>query len=131
MGDLRKLLEAGDMAGFRAAVKADPAAARHPKVAGCAAGLGNQKALAVLVKAGADLNGMFRNYRPLHNLLQTDPHAAAGKPGPERLACLEWMLANGADPELTAAWPLARAIVVAAFVGSPEYVGILRKSGAR
>jgi ankyrin repeat protein len=33
---------------------------------------------------------------------------------------------NGADPELTAAWPPARAIVVAAFTGVSEYVAILR-----
>ena len=131
MTDLKQLLHAHDLAGFRAAVKADVVAARHPRVVGCAAGLADQKALAILVKAGANLNGMHRNYRPLHGLLQTDPHEAAGKPAPARIACLEWMLAHGADPELTAAWPLARAIVIAAFVGSPEYVRVLRKGGAK
>jgi len=130
MTDFKKLLEAGDLAGFRAAVKADPAAARHPKVTGCAAGLANRKALELLAAAGADLNASYRNYRPLHALIQTDPHAVAGKPGPERLDCLEWLLSKGADPELTAAWPAARAIIVAAFVGSPEYVEVLRKGGA-
>jgi hypothetical protein len=59
-----------------------------------------QPALALLKKAGADLNASWRNYRPLHNLLQSEPHAAAGKPAPARLACLEWLLDNGADPEL-------------------------------
>jgi ankyrin repeat protein len=131
MGDVKKLLESGDFAGFRAAVTSDPSAARHPKVVNCAAALANQKALQLLLKAGADLNGVYRNYRPLHNLLQTDPHKAAGKPSPDRLACLEWMLGNGANPELTAAWPSARAIIIAAFVGSPEYVATLRKAGAK
>jgi ankyrin repeat protein len=90
-----------------------------------------QPALALLKAAGADLNAAWRNYRPLHNLLQEDPHAAAGKPAPARLACLEWLLDNGADPELLGAWPSARAIIVAAFVGSPEYVKVLRKGGAK
>jgi ankyrin repeat protein len=97
----------------------------------CAAAHANRTALELLRKAGADLNAIHRNYRPLHNLLQTDPHQAAGKPSPDRLDCLEWLLANGADPELTAAWPSARAIITAAFVGSPEYVAILRRNGAR
>jgi ankyrin repeat protein len=84
-----------------------------------------------LKKAGADLNAVWRNYRPLHNLLQEGAHAVAGKPSPARIACLEWLLANGADPELPGAWPSSRAIVVAAFAGSPEYVKALRKGGAK
>jgi ankyrin repeat protein len=47
------------------------------------------------------------------------------------LACLDWLLANGADPELTGAWPPARAIIVAAFMGRPECVQRLRKAGAK
>jgi ankyrin repeat protein len=85
----------------------------------------------LLKEAGADLNASWRNYRPLHNLLQSEPHAAVGKPSPARLACLEWLLENGADPELLGAWPSARAIIVAAFVGSPEYVKVLRNGGAK
>ena len=72
-----------------------------------------QPALAWLKKAGADLNASWRNYRALHALLQEEPHAAAGKPAPARLACLEWLFANGADPEQLGAWPSARAIIVA------------------
>jgi ankyrin repeat protein len=41
------------------------------------------------------------------------------------------MLANGADPEQLGAWPASRAIVIAGFVGVPEYVRILRKGGAK
>jgi ankyrin repeat protein len=42
---------------------------------------------------------------------------------------LEWMLEHGADPEQTGAWPPARAVIVAAFAGRPEYVKRLRRSG--
>jgi ankyrin repeat protein len=124
-------LRAGRLDKLRAAIAADPKLAREPRLVGAAAGRAMQPALAMLKKAGADLNASWRNYRPLHNLLQEEPHAAAGKPAPARLACLEWLLENGADPELLGAWPSARAIIVAAFVGSPEYVNVLRKGGAK
>jgi ankyrin repeat protein len=129
--ELIPLLRAGDFDGIRASVKSDPAAARRPRPIVEAGRLANQRALALFVKAGADLNAAFRGYRALHALLQEDPHAAAGKPARERRACLDWMLAHGADPEQTGAWPPARAIVIAAFVGSPEYVSMLRQGGAR
>jgi ankyrin repeat protein len=96
-----------------------------------AARLAFTKALALLHKNGADLNGIWRGYRPLHALLQEDAHAAAGKPSPERLACLDWLLDHGADPEQLGAWPPARAIIIAAFVGEPEYVKRLQKAGAK
>lgn len=41
------------------------------------------------------------------------------------------MLAHGADPEQPGAWPPARAMIIAAFVGEPEYVKRLRKAGAK
>jgi len=128
---LLQALREGKLEVLRAAIEADPKVARQPRLVGAAGGQAMQPALTLLKKAGADLNASWRNYRPLHNLLQSDPHAAAGKPAPARLACLEWLLDNGADPELLGAWPSARAIVVAAFVGSPEYVKVLRKGGAK
>jgi ankyrin repeat protein len=131
ISDLVQALRAGNLDVLRAAIEADPKVARQPRLVGAAGGRAMQPALALLKKAGADLNASWRNYRPLHNLLQEEPHAAAGKPAPGRLACLEWLLANGADPELLGAWPSARAIIVAAFVGSPEYVKVLRKGGAK
>ena len=131
MSALIQALRAGDLDEVRAAIAADPKVARQPRLVGAAAGRAMQPALVLLKNAGADLNASWRNYRPLHNLLQEEPHAAAGKPAPARLACLEWLLANGADPELLGAWPSARAIIVAAFVGSPEYVTVLRKGGAK
>lgn len=87
--------------------------------------------LEALLRHGGDVNGSYRSYRALHALIQEKPHEAAGKPSAERLACLDWLLAHGADPELTGGWPPARAIVTAAFTGIPEYVERLRKAGAR
>lgn len=131
IGALIQALREGKLDVVRAAIKADSSVALEARLVGAAGGMASQPALALLKKAGADLNASWRNYRPLHNLLQSEPHAAAGKPTPARLACLEWLLNNGADPELLGAWPSARAIIVAALVGSPEYVKVLRKGGAK
>jgi ankyrin repeat protein len=131
MGDLIQALREENLEVLRAAIAADPDVARQPRLVVAAGGLATQPALALLKEAGADLNAPWRNYRALHNLLQSEPHAASGRPSPARLACLEWLLENGADPELPGAWPSARAIIVAAFVGSPEYVKALRKGGAK
>ena len=95
-----------------------------------AAGLGWRQGLALLVKYGGDLNASHRNYRPLHALIQEKPHAG-GSSSPKRVACLKWMLAHGADPELTGAWPLMRALIVAAFTGERDYVTTLIEGGAR
>jgi len=95
-----------------------------------AAGLGWKAGLELLVEHGADLNASYRNYRPIHALIQEDPHRG-GSSTPKRLSCLKWMLRRGADPELTGAWPAARALVIAAFVGEQNYVGALRDGGAR
>jgi ankyrin repeat protein len=128
---LVEAIRAGDLAAVRVAIKAKPEAARHPRSIVEAARLPSLPVLQLLHRHGADLNASFRNYRPLHNLLQSDPHELGIAPSPERLACLDWMLAHQADPEQLAAWPAARAIVIAGFVGKPEYVKRLRKAGAR
>jgi len=94
-----------------------------------AARLGWQAGLAALARAGADLNASWRNYRPLHALIQEKPHEG-GSSTPERVRCLTWMLSHGVDPERLGAWPSARALVIAAFSGQPEYVRALRKGGA-
>jgi ankyrin repeat protein len=86
--------------------------------------------LELLHKHGADFNASFKNYRPLHALIQERPHGE-GSPAAGRVACLEWLLRHGADPERVAAWPAARALVIAAFAGEPLYVEALRKGGAR
>jgi ankyrin repeat protein len=131
MGDLKQALHANDLAAVSAAIKAEPKAARHPQFILAAAGRAFLPAVQLLHENGADINGVWRNYSPLHALIQTDPHAAAGKPEPHRLACLDWMLDHGADPEQLGAWPAARAIIIAAFVGEPEYVARLKQAGAR
>jgi len=129
--ELIEALRSGKLPAVRAAIKADPAKAQHPRYVVEAGRLAFQEAFELLWKSGADLNAIWRGYRPLHALLQEDPHAAAGKPTPERLACLDWLLRHGADPEQLAAWPAARAIIIAAFVGQPEYVKRLKKAGAK
>ncbi len=128
---LIEALRSGKLADVRAAITVAQASGLPKRAVVEAARLSFTKALALLHKAGADLNGIWRGYRPLHALLQEDPHAAAGKPTPERLACLDWLLEHGADPEQPGAWPPARAIIIAAFVGEPEYVKRLRKGGAK
>jgi ankyrin repeat protein len=116
----------------RAAVKANPEAARHPKYMGAIGRMCSLPIIQLLRRNGSDLNATYKNYCALSNLIQESPHAAAdGKADPERLACLTWMLENGADPEQLSAWPHTRAIIIAAFAGQPEYVKALRKGGAR
>jgi ankyrin repeat protein len=128
---LIEAIRSGKIRAVREALSADPQAARHPKPIVEAGRRAFEAALALLFTNGADLNAAWKNYRPLHSLLQEEPYTPGASPTPERLACLDWLLANGADPELTGAWPPARAIVVAAFMGQPEYIERLRRAGAR
>ena len=95
-----------------------------------AAGRGSQKELARLKREGADLNASWRGYRALHSLIQEESHASPRPPSRARLAYLQWLLANGADPEQLGAWPPARAILIATWTGEPAYVDALRRSGA-
>ncbi len=125
--ELIDALRSGDVARVRLAIERNPQAARHARAIGEAAGLAFQAALELLVKHGADLNGTWRGYRPLHNLIQSTNHEAPGTPPAARLRCLEWMLEHGADPEQTGAWPPARAVIVAAFAGLPDFVKPMRK----
>ena len=112
-------------------MKADPDAALRPRSIVEAGRLAFQPAMELLHSKGADLNAVWRGYRPLHSLLQEEPHRASGTPSAERLECLDWLLAHGADPEQPGAWPPARAIIIAAFMGEPRYVNRLRKARAR
>ena len=124
--ELIQALRSLDLARVRAAAARDPAAAAHAQPICEASRLGFQPAIRLLAKHGADLNASWRGYRPLHSLIQEEPRQP-GRPSAARLRCLEWMLAHGADPELPAAWPPARAVIVAAFAGRPEYVERLRR----
>src|SRR5262245_49450838 len=53
---VKDALSSGRLAGVRAAIRADPKAARHPSVMCHAAGMAFQDALELLVKNGGDLN---------------------------------------------------------------------------
>jgi ankyrin repeat protein len=128
---LGEALKSGHPEALRQALATGPKPASLARAVVSAGGRALQEALEILQHNGANLNAVWRGYRPLHALLQEAPHAHSGKPSPQRLACLDWLLAHGADPELTGAWPPARAIIIAAFMGQPEYVRRLRKGGAK
>lgn len=96
-----------------------------------AATKGDLDALKALHKSGADLNAQYRGYRALHALIQTKPHADATAPSPDQLKMFSWLLAHGVDPELPGAWPPSRAILVAAFMGTRQYVDLLVRHGFR
>jgi ankyrin repeat protein len=128
--ELVNVLRTRNFAAVRAAIRADAKAARSAAAVLTAAQLGWIEALELLIHSGADVNASYRNYRPLHALIQERPHKP-GQTTSERLACLKWLLAHGADPELPGAWPSMRAILVAAFAGEPRYVNELKKGGAR
>ncbi|MFY9556666.1 MAG: ankyrin repeat domain-containing protein [Blastocatellia bacterium] len=128
--ELIECLRSGDLAALKAIVHTDPEAARFPQVIAEAARLGRTRAIALLLKHGADLNASWRNYRPLHSLIQENPHADGGSTALERAELLKWMLDHGADPEQLGGWPATRAIITAAFVGEPAYVEQLRRAGA-
>ncbi len=128
--DLIQAMRDHDLKKARVALKADPKAAKNPRAIVAAGGQAFQPGLALLAKHGADLNAIHRGYRALHNLIQERPHGETN-PSAERLACLDWLLANGADPELPGAWPPARAMIVAAFMGESEFVKRLSQNGAK
>jgi hypothetical protein len=123
--------KARDLAGMRKILKTDPEAAQGSRAIGAAAGMAWLDGLALLRKHGADINAIGRGYRPLHVLIQEEPHADHGKPSAERIACLKWLLKNGGATELEGGWPPARPLLTAAFTGVEEYIEILRTSGAK
>ena len=99
------------------------------KVIGQAAGAGWLAGLKAIEAHGADVNAAYRNYRPLHALIQEKPDAG-GSSTHERVNCLEWLLEHGADPQMQGAWPPASAIVIAASTGEGAYVRVLKAHGA-
>lgn len=125
-------LRNGELAAVRQYLTAHPTAAKSPRPVVEAGRLAWKQALAELRKHGADLNAQWRGYRALHALLQEEPHGEEKPAAPPeaRLDCLDWLLANGADPDLPAAWPPARALLIAAFTGIEPFVKHLQKGGA-
>ncbi len=128
--DLIVAIRSGKLASVRAALAAEPEAARHPQAIGAAAGRAFLPALRLLHRAGADVNASWKNYRPLHNVIHAESHEnkTSAKDG---RACLDWLLKHGADPELPAGWPAVRPLILAAFIGKGECVKFLIASGAR
>jgi len=125
-------LKKADIRALAAALAHDPALARKPQVILTAAGLARVDVFKKLAAHGADFNAVWRGYRALHSVIQGEsPHGQEIEAVAERRKCLEWLLAHGADPELTGAWPPARAILVAAFGGVASFVEALRTGGAR
>lgn len=127
---LIECLRSRNLAAVRAFLRSNPEAARSARIVGEAARLGWKEALELLLKHGAGLNASFRNYRPLHSLIQEKPHAGPSGAVTQRARLLKWMLAHGADPEQLGGWPATRAIITAAFVGEPAYIEELREAGA-
>ena len=129
---LLELVKTRDLAGMKKLLKAHPEAIKAPRPVGHAGGMAWREGLELLKKHGADLNASWRGYRPLHALIQEEPHPCGEtKPSQERLSCLRWLLQNGADPELEAAWPPSRALLLAAFTGIQEFIPVLLDHGAR
>jgi ankyrin repeat protein len=95
-----------------------------------AAGQADAAEVKRLLDRGADPNASYRNYRPLHALIQEKPHAGETAASPRRMKTLDLLLARGADPEQLGAWPLAKATIIAAFAGSAEIVDRLLQRGA-
>jgi len=112
------------------ALKKDLKLARKPQLVVDAARHADLDALKLLVKHGADINAAWRGYRPLHALIQEKPHGETGRPSRQRLECLDWLLAHGADPDQLGAWPPARALLIAAFAGIEAFVERLRKESS-
>ena len=123
-------LRAGDLKQFRALLGTDPEAARSAEAVVEAGRLGSTKALELLLKKGADLNAPWRGYRALHALIQEAPHKDRETPTVQRVSCLNWLLAHGANPEALGGWPATRALITAAFAGQPAYIEELRRAGA-
>jgi ankyrin repeat protein len=128
---LIQALRGRNPAAVRAALEANPEEAHHAAAAVKAAGMAFLPGLKLLHLYGADFNGIWRGYRPLHALIQEKPHEEQTGPTREQLTCFDWLLKHGADPEQPGAWPPARALVVAAFAGRPEYVERLRQRAPR
>lgn len=123
-------LREADLARFERLLDLDPSIARSAQVIVEAGRQALLPALEALGRHGADFNVKHRGYRALHSLIQERPHGETS-PSKERLASLSWLLAHGADPDQAGAWPPARALVIAAFMGLPPFVETLMEGGAK
>lgn len=67
-----------DIEAVRRGIAADPGGAKLARVIVGAVQAAFLPAVQLQVDAGADLNALYRGYRPLHALLQESPHEEAG-----------------------------------------------------
>jgi len=74
---LIEAIRGGKLAAVRTAVKANPEGARHPKYMVAAGQSGSLRILQLLHHNGSDLNGAYKKYTVLSNLIQTNPHTPA------------------------------------------------------
>jgi len=96
-----------DLAALEQRLVRDPKLARKAQLVVGAAQEADLAALKALVAHGADLNASWRNYRPLHALIQEKPHApdSAGRVDERRLAALDWLLSTATIPSSSAPGP--------------------------
>jgi hypothetical protein len=119
--DVVKVVRARDLAALK---KVEAKLIGHPQVLGELGRIAWVAGMKVTGQRGVNWNQMWRNYLPLHAAIQEDPHHAGGTSA-EREEAVHWLVANGADVEAQAAWPPARAILIACFTGVRAYVDAL------
>jgi ankyrin repeat protein len=123
----KALLRAGDHDGFHQLLRERPGLAKDGSVVIDAARLHVAKAVRALAKAGADLDGSSRGYRPLHAAIQEKPHQDGPSGDKARIATVKTLLTLGANAALTGGWPAMPALQVACGVGDRELVDLLVK----
>ncbi|MCK6445362.1 MAG: ankyrin repeat domain-containing protein [Planctomycetes bacterium] len=131
MQELLAAIRSDDFAGVRRALERSRAQAVKPQCVLEAARFARPKALEILLDAGADPNAAWRNYRPIHAVIQAEPHAERAGPADARLACVDVLLARGVDLELDGSWLAVRPLLLAAFSGEDRIVERLLDAGAK
>jgi ankyrin repeat protein len=131
--DVRRAVEAiraNEISVLKDTLAVWPALGRQPALAQAAAGGARLEALRLLQRHGVDWNAARRGYRPLHALIQSET-GRPREPSKDELACLDFLLEHGADPEQLGAFPAMRAVVVGAMTGVPAFVDRLIAHGAK
>ena len=78
-----------------------------------------------LLQQGADPNAEWRGYPPLHALTFPNPHKPVNHTA-DSFACIDVLLAHGADPHLPGGFPRTSVYFLAAFAGAASIVARLR-----
>lgn len=101
-----------------------------PKLLNAAAAKADRAEMERLLKAGADPNACYRNYSPLHVLMEERPHGEPADPSKEKLRCADLLCKYGANMEVLGGWPAVRPMLTAAKLGSTVWLEWLRAKGA-